>query len=63
MFLFEDASGEGFGGVGVEDGDGFLEDDDAVVYGLVDEVDGATGDLGSVVEGLVLGVEAGKGRE
>ena len=63
MLLLEDAGGEGFWRVGVEDGDGLLEDDDAVVYGLVDEVDGAAGDPGSVVEGLVLGVEAGEGGE
>ena len=63
MLLLEDAGGEGFGGVGVEDGDGVLQDDDAVVYGLVDEVDGAAGDFRSVVEGLVLGVEAGEGGE
>ena len=60
MLLLEDARGEGFGGVVVEDGDGVLQDDDAVVYGLVDKVDGAAGDLGSVVEGLMLRVEAGE---
>ncbi len=63
VLLLEDAGGEGFGGVFVEDGDGLLQDDDAVVDGFVDEVDGAAGYLGSVVEGLVLGVEAGEGGE
>ena len=63
MLLLEDAGGEGFGDVFVENGDGFLQDDDAVVYGLVDEVDGAAGDFGSVVEGLMLGVETGEGGE
>ena len=62
VLLLEDAGGEGFGGVFVEDGDGLLQDDDAVVYSLVDEVDRAACDFGSVVEGLVLGVEAGKRR-
>ena len=34
-----------------------------MVYGLVDEVDSAAGDFGSVIEGLMLGVEAGEGGE
>lgn len=60
MFLGEDAGGEGGFIVGVEDGDGALEDDDPVVEFFVDEVDGAAGDFRSIVEGLALGVEAGK---
>ena len=63
VFLGEDALGEGLAGVVVLDGDSLLEDDDAVVYGFVDEVDGAAGDLRSVVQGLVLGVESGEGGE
>ena len=63
MLLLEDADGQGGGGVGVVDGYGSLEDDDTVVNGFVDEVDGAAGDFGSVVEGLLLGVEAGEGGE
>jgi hypothetical protein len=61
VLLFEDAFGEGIGGVIVMDRDNALEDDDAVVDGLVDEVDGAAGDLGAELEGLGLGVEAGEG--
>ena len=61
MFLFQDAGGEGFVGVGAFYGDSALDDDDAVVDLLVDEVDGAAGDLDAVVEGLVLGVESGEG--
>lgn len=63
VFLLEDAMGEGGLIVGVEDRDGALGDDDAVVELLVDEVDGAAGDLDAVVEGLLLGIEAGEGRE
>ena len=61
MFLGEDAGAENFGGVVVEDGDGALEDDGAVVDLLVDEVDGAAGDFGPGGERLGLGVEARKG--
>lgn len=61
VFFGEDAIGEGVGIVCGEDGDGALEDDDAVVEVLVDEVDGAAGELNAVVEGLGLGVEAGEG--
>ena len=61
VLFLEDARGEGIGVVGVEDGDGALEDDGTVVEVLVDEVDGAAGDFDAVVEGLVLGVEAGEG--
>ena len=61
MLFDEDAGGEGFGGVGVEDGDASLQDDDAVVYGFIDEVDGAAGDLCAEVEGLGLGFKAGEG--
>ena len=63
VLLFEDAGGEGCGCVVVVDGDGVLADDDAVVDGLVDEVDGASGDLCTVVEGLLLGVESREGWE
>lgn len=58
----ENAGGEGVGIVGIEHRDGTLENDDAVVEVLIDEVDGAAGDLDSVVEGLLLGIEAGEGR-
>ena len=61
VFLFEDAGGEGVGGVVGFDGDGALQDDDAVVDGLVDEVDGTACDFGSVVERLGLRFEAGEG--
>jgi hypothetical protein len=62
VLLLEDAGREGVCVVAFEDGDGFLQDDDAVVELLVDEVDGAAGDLDAVVEGLVLRVEAGCGK-
>ena len=61
VFLFEDALGQGVGVIGGQDGDGALEDDDAVVEVFVDEVDGAAGEGAAVVEGLGLGVEAGEG--
>ena len=63
VFLFEDAGGEGGGVVVFVDGDGALEDDDAVVDVLVDEVDGAAGDVDAEGQGLLLRVEAGEGRE
>ena len=63
VLLLEDAFGEGVSVVAVEYGDEFLEDDGSVVELLVDEVDGAAGDLNAVVEGLSLGVETREGRE
>ncbi len=57
----EDADGEGGCVVGFEDGDGALQDDDALVEVFVDEVDGAAGYFDAVVEGLGLSVEAGEG--
>ena len=60
VFFGEDAGSEGVGVVGVENGDGTLQDDCAVVEVLVDEVDGAAGDFHPVVEGLLLGVESGE---
>jgi len=47
-FGFEDAGGEGVGGVGWFDVDDALQDDWAVVEFVVGEVDRASGDLGSV---------------
>ena len=63
VFFDQDSLGEGLGVVGVEDRDGALEDDGAVIELVVDEVDGAAGDFDAVVEGLLLGVEAGEGWE
>jgi hypothetical protein len=63
VLLGEDAAGEGVGVVCGQNRDGALEDDDAVVEVLVDEMDGTAGDGYAVVEGLLLGVEAGKGGE
>lgn len=60
VLFSEEAIGEGIRGVGGEDFAGTLQDDDAAVYGFVDEVDGAAGDRGTVFEGLALGVEAGE---
>jgi len=60
VFFDENAVGEGVGVVGVEDGDSALEDDGTVVEVFVDEVDGASGDFDSVIEGLPLGSEAGE---
>jgi len=59
----EDAFGEGVGVVGFENSNRSLENDSAVVEVLVDEVDGAAGDLYAVIECLLLGVEAGEGRQ
>ena len=61
MFLVENARSQCMWVVGGKDGDGALQDDGAVVELLVDEMDGAAGDLDAVFEGLGLRVEAGKG--
>jgi hypothetical protein len=37
-----------------------LQNDHAVVHGLIDEMDAAARDFGAIVEGLLLRVEAGK---
>ena len=50
FFFFENAVGEGFGGVVVEDGAGALKDDGAGVVAAVDEVDGAARQLAAVGE-------------
>ena len=49
-FLFEDAGGELFGGVGVVGWASALKDDGAGVVGLIGKVDGASGDLAAVFE-------------
>jgi hypothetical protein len=61
VLLGEDAGGEGVGVVGGEHGDGALQQDHAVVQVLIDKMDGASGQLDAVIEGLGLRVEAGKG--
>src|SRR5260370_28853834 len=63
MFLFQDALGKGVLVVGIEDGDDGLQDDGAGVEIFVDKVDGASGELDAVVEGLLLRFEAGEGRQ
>jgi len=63
MFLFQDALGKGVLVVGIEDGDDGLQDDGACVEIFVDKVDGASGELDAVVEGLLLRFEAGEGRQ
>jgi hypothetical protein len=63
MFLFQDAGGKSVLVVGIEDGDGGLQDDGAGVEIFVDEMDGAAGEFYAVVEGLFLGFEAGEGWE
>jgi len=63
MFLFQDALGKGVLVVGIEDGNDGLQDDGAGIEIFVDEVDGASGELDAVVEGLLLRFEAGEGRQ
>src|SRR5258708_36268333 len=63
MFLFQDALGKGVLVVGIEDGDDGLQDDGAGVEIFVDKVDGASGELDAVIEGLLLRFEAGEGRQ
>lgn len=61
VFLGQDFGGEGLGGVGGVDGYLGLHDDGAMVEVFVHEMHGAAADLDAVIEGLVLGVEAGEG--
>ena len=63
VLLFEYAGGEGVMVIGGKDWDGSLDDDRAVIKVLVDEVDGAAGDLYTVVKSLLLRVKSGKGGE
>src|SRR5258707_1439646 len=63
MFLFQDALGKGVVVVGIEDGDDGLQDDGAGFEILGDEVDGSSGELDAVIEGLLLRFEAGEGRQ
>ena len=60
VFFGENAGGEGVSVVGVEYRDGALEDDDAVVEMLIDEVDGAAGEFDTKVQCLLLRLEAGE---
>lgn len=43
--FFHDTALEGFGGIALEDGNSLLEDNGAAVTDFIDEVDGCTGDL------------------
>jgi len=61
VLFSEDARGEGLFRVVLPDGDRALFDDGAGVEALVDQMDRAAGDFGTVVEGLPLGVEAWEG--
>jgi hypothetical protein len=61
MFVPEDPGGQGLLGIVVKDGDDGLEDDGAGVYPFVGEVDGATGKLHPVSQGLALGVKPREG--
>jgi hypothetical protein len=63
MFFDQNPAREGLDVVGVEDWDGALKDDYAVVQVFVHKMHSTTGDLDAVVEGLMLGFEAGKSGE
>ena len=63
MFLGEDALGEGVLIVGGEDGNGFLQDDGAMVEMLVNKMNGAAAELNAVFERLMLRLKAGEGGE
>jgi len=63
MLLIQDAGGKGVLVVVIEDGYCGLQDDGAGVEIFVDEVDSAAGEFYAVVEGLLLGFEAGEGGE
>src|ERR1700733_1618954 len=63
MFFRENARAESLCIVCLVNGHRALQDDDAMVELLVDEVYGAAGDFDSVLEGLMLRVEAGECRQ
>lgn len=54
--VFEDASGERFGCIAVENGSGALQDDRPVVEFIVGKVDGAAGDLHARGQGRLVDV-------
>lgn len=60
VFLLQDAGRQRFGGVVFFDRNSLLQDDDAVVDGLIYKMHSAASDLGSVFECLLLGIETGK---
>jgi hypothetical protein len=60
VLLVQDARGETLGGVLVEHRNHALQDDCAVVDGLIHEVNGASGHLGAELERLGLHIESGK---
>ena len=61
MLFDQDAVGQRVRVVGLFYRDGPLQNDGAVVQVLIDKMDGATSHFDAVVEGLLLGVEAGEG--
>ena len=63
VLLRENARGESRGGVRILDRHCALEDDDAVIHALVDEMNRAAGDFGAVAERLLLRVEPREGRK
>ena len=63
MFLDLDAGVERFRGVVVQDGHGGLQNDRPGVDAGIDEVHGASRELGAVIERLRPAVEAGEGGE
>ena len=58
MLLLQDAGRKGMLVVGVENGDGFLDDDGSVVKFFVHEVHGATGNSYAVGESLLLRLQS-----
>ena len=58
LLFFKYAVGECVGGVIFGDGAGALQDDGAVVVGLIDEVDGASADFAAVVDDGLMHLEA-----
>src|SRR5688572_21829616 len=57
VLFWEDAGGEGFGGITFEDGDAALEDDGASVVLFVYEMDRAAGDLHAAGQDRLVDVE------
>ncbi len=60
VFLDQDAFGQGFGVVGIMNRHHRLQDDGAAVDFFVDEMNGASGKLDSVIDGFLLDVQSWK---
>lgn len=61
MLFDQNASGEGLNGIVVQNGNGHLEKNRPAVEVFIYKVDRATGDLYTMGQGLILGIETREG--